>query len=303
MIQSSARQPFPHTIRGGQIYVVPTRMGLLFVGLLFVMLLVSVNNNNNLGYLLTFFMASLYLVSIFHTFENLRGLTITAASAEPTYAGRSATFEIVMRASRTEHCNIILRIDGGPAATATAIQGEAATVEVVKQMERRGIYEVQQLTVGTTYPFGLIRARAHLTPELACLVYPKPAPNPTFSRMYTSPSQDSGGESVGAGSEDFDTLRDYVPGDPMSLIHWKAISKGQGMQAKQFEGESGGTYLFDYNHVPGTAREQKLSYLCALVLRAEREKKRYALSIPGTCLPPALGYAHHLKCLEALARM
>ena len=45
--------PLPHTLRRNHIYILPSRMGLLFLLVLVAMLLASINYNNNLGLLLT----------------------------------------------------------------------------------------------------------------------------------------------------------------------------------------------------------------------------------------------------------
>ena len=60
---------FPHAVPRGQqitldrrrIYALPTRYGILFAVMLFVMLLGSINYNNSLGFLLTFLLASMGL--------------------------------------------------------------------------------------------------------------------------------------------------------------------------------------------------------------------------------------------------
>ena len=79
-----------------RIYILPTRQGVGFALLLMAILLGSANYENGLGYVLTFVLASLALVSILHTYANLAGLRLRPAPAQPVFAGDPATFELVI---------------------------------------------------------------------------------------------------------------------------------------------------------------------------------------------------------------
>ena len=55
------------------IYILPSRAGAAFIGVILLMLLASVNFGLSLGYALTFLLGSLGLVGMMHTFRNLSG--------------------------------------------------------------------------------------------------------------------------------------------------------------------------------------------------------------------------------------
>ena len=52
-----------------RIFILPTRQGFLFAIVLGIMLIGSINYNNSLGYLLTFLLASVSVVSILYTYR------------------------------------------------------------------------------------------------------------------------------------------------------------------------------------------------------------------------------------------
>lgn len=82
------------TLERRRIYALPTRYGLLFTAMLLVMLLGSINYNNSLGFMLTFLLASLGLISILYTYRNIAHLQVRSGKASPTFAGREARFMV-----------------------------------------------------------------------------------------------------------------------------------------------------------------------------------------------------------------
>src|SRR3990172_4219344 len=77
-----------------QLYMLPTRHGLMFCVLLAVLLLASVNYGNGLGYALTFLLGAVAVVSMLHTHRNLHRLRVAAGPCVPVFAGATAVFRI-----------------------------------------------------------------------------------------------------------------------------------------------------------------------------------------------------------------
>jgi len=70
-----------------RVYILPTRHGLTFGLAVILMLIGSINYNLSLGYVLTFLLAGLGIVSILHTFRNLAHLYVSAGRVAPVFAG------------------------------------------------------------------------------------------------------------------------------------------------------------------------------------------------------------------------
>ena len=84
----------PIVLTHHRIFILPTQRGLGFVVLLILLLLIAFVYNNNLAYLLTFLIASVFFVTILHSFRSLSGLSVQAGLAKPVFAGHPACFEI-----------------------------------------------------------------------------------------------------------------------------------------------------------------------------------------------------------------
>jgi hypothetical protein len=70
-------QPSAHcTLRQRNLYIVPTRAGLVFGLTLLLLLVASINFQLNLGYALTFLLAGSAIVSMHMTHATLRGLAL-----------------------------------------------------------------------------------------------------------------------------------------------------------------------------------------------------------------------------------
>ena len=79
-----------------RIYIMPTRHGIAFAISVAVMLVGSVNYANSLGYLLTFLLASVGLVSLLHTYRNLAGLSIRMSDPQPVFAGNGLAIPLAI---------------------------------------------------------------------------------------------------------------------------------------------------------------------------------------------------------------
>jgi uncharacterized protein (DUF58 family) len=292
----------PVTVTGDRVRIRPTRFGLLFLGLLLALLLGSINYGNNLGYLLTFLLGSMALVSTGHTAQNLAGLTIQSARTTPTFAGQAALFELGLQGSARGHKGLIADLAGSGSDTSPrdlrARETERISLRVPARC--RGLLRPGPLVLACTYPLGLFEARCSLDLGLACLVYPRPSPNwaiPLSAQAGTPEHRFDRSN----GADDFQGLRNYIPGDALQRISWRASSRGQGLFTKDFAAPSGSALFLDWNHADAADVEGKLSILCSGVLRAHETREKYGLRLPSQTIDPDCGSAHRQRCLAALA--
>jgi uncharacterized protein (DUF58 family) len=130
------------------------------------------------------------------------------------------------------------------------------------------------------------------------MVYPKPAaqhPLPDAS------AQNGNGKQPVKGDEDFSGLRNYVAGDALPRIAWKALAREQGLQVKQFVAQQGQTLWLDWALLPNIAQERKLELLTRWVLDADTQGIVYGLRIPDGEVAPQNNPAHLSVCLRKLA--
>ncbi|MFM9969634.1 MAG: DUF58 domain-containing protein, partial [Burkholderiales bacterium] len=206
-----------------RVYVLPTRHGISFGLALVLMLIGSINYSLSLGYVLTFLLAGMAIVSILHTFRNIAHLAITPGKTEPVFAGDLAKFDINIENERREQRQVMHFRCENQTFVVTLPGSQVATVPIPVRSQRRGWLQLPRVTIETFYPLGMFRAWSYVQPEMRTLVYPKPD---TSSLPPLRPRADSGDSvNAGAGNDDFASLRGYQTSDSPKHIAWKAVAR------------------------------------------------------------------------------
>ncbi len=283
-----------------RVYILPTGQGVAFAVLLFAMLMGSMNYNNNLGFVLTFLLAGVALVSMFHCHRNIVGLVIRPGTATPVYAGQTALLPVLVRNSSltTTHA-ISITYDGKSQGEISIPPNSVNSLDIQVKTTRRGTLTVSRFGVSTNFPMNLFKAWAWVNLELNCLVYPKPT---STHLKPPSESTDTGGAQDGLDAgDDFAGLREFQTGDPPKHIAWKAYARSDELLVRQFSGTSVATQWLDFEKIAEAETETRLSLLCYWVLKAHNAQDAYGLRLPTTEIPPNLGDNHRHNCLSALA--
>lgn len=282
-----------------RIYILPSRHGLGFALVLVLMLLGDINYDISLGYVLTFLLAMIAVMSMLFAFRNLAHLHIHAGHVAPVFAGESAQFVFHFDNPGTlTRYQIHLHDDAGHATVFDLPASRSTPVRLAIPANRRGWLDSQRLSLYTEFPLGLFHAWSYIHFDVRALVYPQPAaPLP----LPAQSAQNGTGKIMAVGDEDFSGLRTYVPGDPLPRIAWKALAREHGLQVKQFTAPQGQELWLDWSHTPSLALEQRLQVLTRWVLDADAQGLLYGLRLPDSELAPQNDPAHRAECLRRLA--
>jgi uncharacterized protein (DUF58 family) len=289
------------------VYILPTRAGLMFAVTLVVLLIASINYQLSLGYVLTFLLAGSGVVSMHLTHNTLRGLTLYLRAPASLFAGEPALLNITLTTPGSARFGIGLRIESTPAATlswADVPEGGQAHAQVSFVPQHRGRHDIPALSVETRFPLGLFRAWAVWRPLAQVLVYPRPeqpaVPMPSARAMPGGQSarrNASGGETEG--------VRSYRRGDPMKLVVWKKAARnleaGGDLVSRDTSASVQHELWLDWQQCGNLPSEERLSRLTAWVLAAHRVDASHGLRLPGIEIAPAQGEAQRKRCLETMA--
>ena len=288
----------PVTLNQRRIFILPTHRGLNFAILTALLLLIAFVYNNNLVYLLAFLLASIFFITILHSYNSLAGLVLQKGPSTAVFAGEAARFKLhITNPFDMERRQLQITLEQTEPLT---MQPQSkACVALYTLTQKRGWHTAGTVTISSTYPLGLFRVWSPIRFNLKTLVYP--APSPLALPFPETPSAQVRQGLSRKGADDFYGLREYQPGDAIKQIHWKAYAKGQGLFSKQYGGDSAAQIWLDYDNAPGHHTEERLSQLCRWVIDAERAGIAYGFSMPGLRLSPDNGVMHARKCLEALA--
>lgn len=292
------------TIRLGhrRVYIVPTRLGWMFGGVLAILLVGSINYALALGFGLTFLLAGLGFAGMIHTARNLARLEVSTGRSAPVFAGEAAQFLLrIDNPSPFDRPSILVRhVASGVQMVVDVPVRSAAEAVLGIRSERRGRLPLGRVMIETRFPLGMFRAWSYVEPEIHCLVYPRPAK----SALPHAAVRETGGRASAqaGGNDDFAGLRIYQPADSPRHIAWKRAAQSDDLLTKQFSQEAAQELWLDWQRTnPRIDVEERLSVITGWVLAAEHAGARYGLRLPGQEIAPGRGDAQRARCLEALA--
>lgn len=281
-------------------YILPSKTGLLFTLLCFLLWLIGTSYQNNLILALCYFLASVMIVCVLHTYANLASLTISAIEAKPAFVDEQVQFSLkVSNYSDRPRYNIKLRWQKGkPKSVNVAAQSSEIIVVTIKA-KQRGYLTPRRLLVESVFPLGILRCWTWVNMDIKAIVYPKPV------HFVADDSADwqqqlEEGESLKKGDE-FAGIRPYRPGDPIKHIAWKHYARGQGLNSKEYLGVNSKELILDWLHFSYLPFEQRLSALCYWVLTFDKLGAAYGLHMPNQQIKAGIGDAHRHQLLFTLA--
>lgn len=289
------------TLESRRIYILPTGAGLVYAIMMAVMLAGAMNYNNNLAFALTFLLAALGIVSIFHTHRSLAGLQLGYLDAEPVFAGEDLQVRFTLgNEDLRPREDLSLDWNGGPGIRTTVPAGDSRMVSLPLTTTRRGPVSLPPLRLSSHGPLGLTRAWTWIHLQEGPLAYPRPARRAEVRSLW-QPAATLEGRGCG-GDDDFAGLRPWQSSDPPRRIAWKRYARSGELLVGQFRGGREEQRLwFDWDALPPGDVETRISLLTRLVIDAFEAGGYWGLVVPGHRLGPDGGRKHLHRCLRCLA--
>ena len=188
---------------------------------------------------------------------------------------------------------------------------QSETQIVVKIIpSRRGILRLTSLTVARPGPMGLFFARKTVSVPQSITILPKRYDLGPID-LAGSRKYQSGGVALASSvgdSEEFISLRDYRPGDPLRKIHWKSWAKAGKPVVKEYQDEFflRHALILDTFQDAGFSEtlEEAVSVAASLACQVQTQESLLDLIFVGTeayCFTSGRGLAGTDKILEILA--
>jgi len=294
-------EPLPVEFDRRRVYVLPTRFGMFFATLLLVMLAGALNYNNNPALLLALLLTGAGLASLVAAHLQLSGLRVVAIDAEPVAAGTPLHVRLHVQADPRRARRGLRVDDHGPDLVPAVLHldhghGEA---QLAVPTERRGWLDLPRLRISTIRPLGIARAWSHVWPEAPLLVYPAPEPQ---GPPLPPGSGDRVQTRLHPTGDDVHHLRAYRTGDARRAIAWKPSARRDTLLVREYEQPLGADVVLDWNALGGIGHEARIARLARWIDEAERDGRRYRLTLPGQSpFGPDHGAPHRHACLRALA--
>jgi uncharacterized protein (DUF58 family) len=285
------------------IYILPTRAGLLYAVLLIALLIGSINYQLNLGYLLTFMLAGVGVMSMHVTHGNLRGVTLAVQEPEPAFAGQQAKLRLTLTAPDKHRYGISVQCGASGHVSLVDIEpGVPTQHDIAVAAPKRGLHDLDRLTIQTRFPLGIWRAWTYWRPALQLLVYPAPEhPAPPLPELVAVPAGNRDAAHRQGTSGEFDGVRAYRAGDALKRVVWKKFAKADELVSRDDVALVKSMLVLDLADTPAASLELQLSRLTSWVLTCDKHDLPFELRLHSTVLPCGSGHTHKHAALKLLA--
>jgi uncharacterized protein (DUF58 family) len=187
--------------------------------------------------------------------------------------------------------------------------GAEADVRLTLVPRRRGRVTFTATAVARRDPFGLVRALHREPAPDHLLILPRRYPLPPLALAGARKYQHGGialASSVGD-SEEFVSLRDYRPGDPLKRIHWRSWARTGRPVVREYQNEffvRHGLVLDTFLPAPTPAFEEAVSVAASFACTVGTQESLLDLLFVGPeahCVTAGRGVGHVDRLLEILA--
>ncbi len=290
----------PVALHNRRLYILPTRFGYLYAVMLFILLLAAINYQNSMAYAMTFLLTALGIISLWKTHNNLLGLSVSLMRPAPVFAGDELTLEYHLdNPNKATRFAVGIQYEGEAPVYARVNAESSGLLKLTLASTRRGRFKSAGVTIFTRYPTGLFHAWGLLRFDREILIYPKPH----FDvRLEQSLSANYDGQATvdTTDGDDFAGLREHREGESLRHISWKAYAQGRGMLTKTFQGQASPSLTIRWQDMTSPSPEGKLSQMTALVVHANQQGRKYAVTLPNNETRLDDGPTHYAHCLRLL---
>lgn len=298
-------------VQANRIYIIPSGRGLLFLCAIVVLVLTGATYNNNLVFILAFFMFSIFVISMLQTHYNVKGVRLNFGSSEEGFEGDVLTLhlELVQKRARWKR-NLEIRTSSKKFVTVSHKREELLPQESAKLVRievrawKRGIHSLPDLILETYYPLGMFRAWKVFRFDAQLVVYPKPE----IKQILQPRSFEAGHEDLGLRTSpegDFGELKNYVMGESYHQIAWKHYARTGELFSKVHWGEEHKHYVIPWIVSGRKAQEieAQLSIMSGWIKAALEDNATFEMEAPSLKIEASKGVDHARRCWRALAEV
>jgi len=293
-----------------------TRAGWCFIAIVFGVGFAALNTGNNLLYLVLSMMLSFLVLSGLLSETALRGIRVERRLPADLFAGAANRVALRVYNQQTRVAAFAVSLDDRlDADDERASAGRAFALRIGPNEhvdrsyaftpEHRGDVRFDVVRVSTRFPFGLFVKSLELETQSSALVYPEIRPVPVSENRATSEEHHDHSGTARRG-DDVAGLREFVPGDAPSRVHWRRSLRSGRLLVGEREGEASGEIeilLRAADDLPQDAIEERIVQAASEVVAHLEAGLRVGLRSPRIRIPPGAGATHRRELLMFLARV
>jgi len=295
-------------LSGRNIFILPSKFGFIFCLFVILLFVLATNYQNNLILFFAYLHSSLFVSAMFHSFFNLRGLSIELSGEFKGYANDSIAVPVTLLSQKCHYSLALNFVKQQKVVCQKAGCGSKPTKVVVPYIANaRGIIPLERLIITSEYSLGLFKCWTKLAFPVSITVYPQALAfqqniDPSNNKLIDDKNEKSHSINRHSGVDEFIELSRYRQGESISKIAWKHLAKGQGWLTKQYGERYSDIVSYSLQDMPASDIEIKLQMLCFIILQSHHKGDVYGVVVGATKLSASSGQQHLLQCLTTLAQ-
>lgn len=243
-----------------------TRVGAIYLGAVFILILAAVNTGNNLLFLILACSIAGILISGVLSRIALTGVGLRFDLPEHIFAEQPVLAEMELRNEKQTWPSFSLRVVGESKQDAAQIlsrpvyfpyvpRQDAARQKVELRFPRRGVYRQDAFGIRTRFPFGFFEKTRKIESNTEIVVYPRVEPADQFYEVLPLLSGEMASFYRGRGHE-LHSLRDYQSTDTARNVDWKVTAKAGRLMVREFAREDERRVILVLDPFVGPARKE-----------------------------------------------
>jgi len=241
-----------------------SRAGWLYFAATLLVALAALNTGNNLLFLILACLVSVILMSGILSSISLAGIDLRIDLPEHIFAGQTVRASVELINGKLTVPSFALRVEAVVLKNApTALletqvffpylpRQQSMKQSVPVTFFKRGLHVQDAFRILTRFPFGFLQKSRRVTLKSEALVYPSVESNSELSEIF--PGIEGSIESFSKGrGQDLHALREYVPTDSASHVHWKASARAGSLMVREFAREDDCRVLLVLDPHPGAS--------------------------------------------------
>ena len=289
--------------------------GHVFLVITVLVILAAVNTGTNLLYIVVGGLVSFLIISRVLGSWSLRNLRITRDAPDAVH--RDQHFLVTVRLENHKRLlpcmSIRIATEAEPNVSAGYIlkipAQRAAVLRISQVFHRRGVRILPAIHVISTFPLGLFEATMIVADRRVVVVYPRVF-TARVGMLDRMPGTGEAPRVARGDGDEFFALREYMPGDDVRKINWRASARMNTLIVKELEPDTSryAVLILD-NRTYGELEdyddrfEQAVEIIASLAVTLLQQQLRVAIVCGDQFVVLGEGTAQVLKVLDFLARV
>jgi uncharacterized protein (DUF58 family) len=243
-------------------------------------------------------------ISGFFGKNNLSGITVEVEFPSEIYANAGFPLKVTLKNKRRFLPVFLMRVRVGELTLFFPFldQKSESTQYVTTVFSRRGAHRIENIYISSVFPFNFFTRYKILRNVFSFIVFPELRKCELLS-MYEQKRRPKGEEitdKIGYES-DMISIREYVHGDPLKYINWKATAKTGRLKTKELSSPAHQPIVIDFDGVAIKEIEEKLSCIAYSLLQIIKRNTPVGLKMNGRLYEPGFSQLHKISMLKELA--